>query len=203
MTRIVFDSAFLKEMTSELSPLAGVALLDLPGVSRKERRQCHFESPVAQSAGNRGRDLGIWIARKRWCRFSGRSEMKTVLDHPRAVRYVVCNAAEGEPGTFKDRYLLRRNPYAVLEGLLIAAHVVGTKTIYIGIKADFEPEIRRLTQAIHEMRTAGLISAINIEISPGPVEYLFGEEKALLNQIKVGLPLPREAHYPPYEKGLF
>jgi Na+-translocating ferredoxin:NAD+ oxidoreductase RnfC subunit len=115
---------------------------------------------------------------------------KTVLDHPCAVRYVVCNAAEGEPGTFKDRYLLRRNPYAVLEGLLIAAHVVGTKTIYIGIKANFEPEIRRLTQAIHEMRTAGLISAINIEISPGPVEYLFGEEKALLNQIKVGLPLP-------------
>jgi NADH-quinone oxidoreductase subunit F len=127
---------------------------------------------------------------------------KTVLDHPCAVRYVVCNAAEGEPGTFKDRYLLRRNPYAVLEGLLIAAHVVGTKTIYIGIKADFEPEIRRLTQAIHEMRTAEVISAINIEISPGPVEYLFGEE-ALLNQIKVGLPLPREAHYPPYEKGLF
>jgi len=64
---------------------------------------------------------------------------KTVLDHPCVIRYVVCNAAEGEPGTFKDRHLLRRNPYAVLEGLLIAAHVVGAKTIHIGIKASFEP----------------------------------------------------------------
>jgi NADH-quinone oxidoreductase subunit F len=147
-----------------------------------------------QESGLRGRGGAGFPAGVKW---------KTVLDHPCAVRYVVCNAAEGEPVTFKDRYLLRRNPYAVLEGLLIAAHVVGTKTIYIGIKADFEPEIRRLKQAIHEMRTAGLISAINIEIPPGPVEYLFGEEKALLNQIEVGLPLPREAHYPPYEKGLF
>jgi NADH-quinone oxidoreductase subunit F len=128
---------------------------------------------------------------------------KTILDHPCAIRYVVCNAAEGEPGTFKDRLLLRRNPYAVLEGLLIAAHAVGAKTIYIGIKSSFEPEIHRLKQTIHEMRTAELVSDIDIVISPGPGEYLFGEEKALLNQIEAGLPLPREAHYPPYEKGLF
>jgi NADH:ubiquinone oxidoreductase subunit F (NADH-binding)/quercetin dioxygenase-like cupin family protein len=128
---------------------------------------------------------------------------KTLLDHPCPIRYVVCNAGEGEPGTFKDRYLLRLNPYAVLEGLCIAAHVVGAKTIYIGIKATFEKEIHRLKQAIHEMRTADLISAIDIEVSPGPGEYLFGEEKAMLNQIESGLPLPREVHYPPYEKGLF
>jgi NADH-quinone oxidoreductase subunit F len=128
---------------------------------------------------------------------------KTLLDHPCPTRYVVCNAGEGEPGTFKDRYLLRQNPYGVLEGLCIAAHVVGAKTIYIGIKATFEKEIDRLKQAIHEMRTAGLISDLDIEVSPGPGEYLFGEEKAMLNQIESGLPLPREAHYPPYEKGLF
>ena len=147
-----------------------------------------------QESGLRGRGGAGFPTAVKW---------RTVLDHPCVIRYVVCNAAEGEPGTFKDRYLLRRNPYAVLEGLLIAAHVVGAKTIHIGIKAGFEPEIRRLHQAIHEMRTAGLMSAIDIEISPGPGEYLFGEEKALLNQIEAGLPLPREAHYPPYEKGLF
>jgi NADH:ubiquinone oxidoreductase subunit F (NADH-binding)/quercetin dioxygenase-like cupin family protein len=135
--------------------------------------------------------------------FSTSVKWKTILDHPCALRYVVCNAAEGEPGTFKDRLLLRRNPYAVLEGLLIAAHVVGAKAIYIGIKSSFESEIHRLKQAIHEMRTAGVVSDIDIVISPGPGEYLFGEEKALLNQIEAGLPLPREAHYPPYEKGLF
>jgi NADH-quinone oxidoreductase subunit F len=128
---------------------------------------------------------------------------KTLLDHPCPTRYVVCNAGEGEPGTFKDRYLLRRNPYAVLEGLCIAAYVVGAKTIYIGIKGTFEQEIHRLKEAIHEIRTAQLISDLDIEVSPGPGEYLFGEEKAMLNQIEAGLPLPREAHYPPYEKGLF
>ena len=135
--------------------------------------------------------------------FSTGVKWKTILDHPCPLRYVVCNAAEGEPGTFKDRLLLRRNPYAVLEGLLIAAHAVGAKTIYVGIKASFESEIHRLNQAIHEMRTAELVSDIDIVVSPGPGEYLFGEEKALLNQIEAGLPLPREAHYPPYEKGLF
>jgi NADH:ubiquinone oxidoreductase subunit F (NADH-binding)/quercetin dioxygenase-like cupin family protein len=128
---------------------------------------------------------------------------KTILDHSCPIRNVVCNAAEGEPGTFKDRYLLRRNPYAVLEGILIAAHVVGATTVYIGIKASFGREIDRLNQAIHEMWTAQHMSNIDIVISPGPGEYLFGEEKALLNQIESGLPLPREAHYPPYEKGLF
>ena len=147
-----------------------------------------------QASGLRGRGGAGFPSGVKW---------KTILDHPCPVRYVVCNAAEGEPGTFKDRYLLRMNPYAVVEGLLIAAHVVGAKTIYIGIKASFEREIDRLNQAVHEMRTAGLMSDIDVEISPGPGEYLFGEEKALLNQIETGLPLPREAHYPPYEKGLF
>ena len=147
-----------------------------------------------RQSGLRGRGGAGFPAGVKW---------KTILDHPCAIRYVVCNAAEGEPGTFKDRYLLRMNPYAVVEGLLIAAHVVGARTIYVGIKASFGREIERLNQAVHEMRTARLMSDIDLEILPGPPEYLFGEEKALLNQIEAGLPLPREAHYPPYEKGLF
>src|SRR5262249_52045253 len=52
------------------------------------------------------------------------------------IRYVVVNAAEGEPGTFKDRWLLRKNPYAMLEGLLIAAHVIGARVAYIATKAS-------------------------------------------------------------------
>jgi NADH:ubiquinone oxidoreductase subunit F (NADH-binding)/quercetin dioxygenase-like cupin family protein len=147
-----------------------------------------------QRSGLRGRGGAGFPTGVKW---------KTILDHPCPIRFVVCNAAEGEPGTFKDRHLLRMNPYAVVEGLLIAAHVVGAKTIYIGIKATFEHEIDRLNQAVHQMRTAGLMSDIDVEMSPGPAEYLFGEEKALLNQIEAGQPLPREAHYPPYEKGLF
>jgi NADH:ubiquinone oxidoreductase subunit F (NADH-binding) len=116
--------------------------------------------------------------------------------HPCPTRYVVCNAAEGEPGTFKDRWLIRHNPYAVLEGLAIAAHVERARSIYIALKASFTVESARLRAAADEM-------GLEVEIVEGPEEYLFGEEKALLNVIEGIGPLPREAHYPPYERGLF
>ena len=90
-------------------------------------------------SGLRGRGGAGFPAGVKW---------NTIVDHPCPVRYVVCNAAEGEPGTFKDRYLLRMNPYAAVEGLLIAAHVIGAKAIYIGIKGSFNREIDRLRQAI-------------------------------------------------------
>jgi NADH:ubiquinone oxidoreductase subunit F (NADH-binding) len=118
-------------------------------------------------------------------------------------RFVVANGAEGEPGTFKDRWLLRHNPYAVLEGLLIGAHVVGARALYVAIKATSTAEIARLQAAIEELSQAGVLSGQEIRVVTGPEEYLFGEEKALLEVIEGNEPLPREAHYPPYEKGLF
>jgi len=126
---------------------------------------------------------------------------QTVARHACPTRYVVMNAAEGEPGTFKDRWLLRRNPYAALEGLLIAAHAVGARGAYVAIKASFAREIERLRSALREM--AGSIGRLSVELVEGPEEYLFGEEKALLEVIEGSGPLPREAHYPPYEVGLF
>jgi NADH:ubiquinone oxidoreductase subunit F (NADH-binding) len=127
---------------------------------------------------------------------------RTVQTHPCRTRSVICNAAEGEPGTFKDRFLLRKNPYAVLEGLLIAARAIETNEIIIGIRASFTQEIARLRAAIDEAAKAGWLGSATITIFEGPEEYLFGEEKALLNAIEEGEPLPREAHYPPYERGL-
>jgi NADH:ubiquinone oxidoreductase subunit F (NADH-binding) len=127
----------------------------------------------------------------------------TIASHPCRVRDAVVNAAEGEPGTFKDRWLLRYNPYAVLEGLLIAGHVIGARSLYVGVKASSTTEIARLTQAIEELEAAGVLAGREIRVVPGPEEYLFGEEKALLEVIEGNEPLPREPHYPPYEKGLF
>lgn len=125
----------------------------------------------------------------------------SLASHKCKTRYVVCNAAEGEPGTFKDRYLIRRNPYAVVEGLLIAAHVIESDDVIIAVKASFQPEIERLEQAIREM--ADVIGGVRVRIFSGPEAYLYGEEKALLNAIEGEGPLPREAHRPPYEFGLF
>ncbi|MCC6556110.1 MAG: SLBB domain-containing protein [Polyangiaceae bacterium] len=127
----------------------------------------------------------------------------SIAGHPCTTRYVVCNAAEGEPGTFKDRYLLRRNPYATLEGALIAAHLVGAREIYVALKASYVEELGRLRAAASEIAAAGLMSYHEVRFVEGPEEYLFGEEKALLEVIEGNDPLPREAHYPPYERGLF
>ena len=128
---------------------------------------------------------------------------RTVRAHPCPTKYVVCNAAEGEPGTFKDRTLLRRNPYLALEGMLVAARVVGAKQLYVGIKASFPGEVERLQGAWGELQEAGLVEGLDLTIVEGPDEYLFGEEKALLNVLEGGMPMPREAHYPPYEWGLY
>jgi len=116
-------------------------------------------------------------------------------------RYVVCNAAEGEPSSFKDRALLRANPYQVLEGLAVAALTIGAREAFIGIKASFVPEVERLTRALGEMQAVGLAGDVPITVVGGPDEYLFGEEKALLEVIEGKPPLPRLL--PPYEQGLF
>jgi NADH-quinone oxidoreductase subunit F len=115
-------------------------------------------------------------------------------------KFICCNAAEGEPGTFKDRYLLRNNPYLVLEGLAIGAQITGAEVAYIGIKAAFTREIEGLERALAELREQTPIDN-RIDIVRGPDEYLFGEEKALLEVIEGGLPLPRV--FPPYIHGLF
>jgi len=148
---------------------------------------------VAES-GLRGRGGAGFPAGTKW---------RSIAAHPCPVRTVVCNAAEGEPGTFKDRWLIRHNPYAVLEGLLIAAHAVAARAIYIALKASFEREIARVIDALAELQAAGVLGEIPVTIARGPEEYLFGEEKALLEVIEGNDPLPRPADQPPYERGLF
>jgi NADH-quinone oxidoreductase subunit F len=116
-------------------------------------------------------------------------------------RYAVANGAEGEPGTFKDRALLRANPYQVLEGLSIAATVVHAREAFIAVKASFAPEIDALERALREMSDAGLLGDAPVSLVGGPEEYLFGEEKALLEVIEGNEPMPR--WLPPYLHGLF
>jgi NADH-quinone oxidoreductase subunit F len=115
--------------------------------------------------------------------------------------YAVCNAAEGEPATFKDRALLRSNPYQVVEGLAIAATAVGADEVFIALKASFKQERDAVERAVVEMVDAGWLADLTVRIVSGPEEYLFGEEKALLEVIEGNDPLPR--WMPPYLHGLF
>jgi len=145
-----------------------------------------------ERAGLRGRGGAGFPAATKW---------RTVRGDGRTKTYAVCNAAEGEPGTFKDRALLRADPFQMLEGLAIAALAVGADEVYIGIKASFTPEIERVTRALLEIEHAGLLGDLTATIVTGPEEYLFGEEKALLEVIEGNDPLPR--WLPPYLHGLF
>ncbi len=113
---------------------------------------------------------------------------------------IVVNAAEGEPGSFKDRAILRANPYHVLEGALIGAHVVDASEVIVGCKATATRSIARLEAAIAEMRTAGWLGDVDVRVFAGPSEYLYGEETALLETIDGRYPFPRIA--PPYRRGV-
>ncbi len=123
-----------------------------------------------------------------------------LLESPASRKFICANGAEGEPGTFKDRWLIRHNPYQALEGLAIGSHVIGADTAFFCIKAKFEPEKAALQRALAELQRETTL-ADNIELVLGPDEYLYGEEKGLLEVIEGGPPAPRV--YPPYIHGLF
>jgi NADH-quinone oxidoreductase subunit F len=145
-------------------------------------------------AGLRGRGGAGFPAGRKW---------RSVASGGAALgdRYVVANGAEGEPGTFKDRPLLRANPYQVLEGLSVAATVLEAREAFIAVKASFEYEIESLERAMREMSDANLLCDAPVSLIAGPEEYLFGEEKALLEVVEGNDPMPR--WLPPYVHGLY
>ena len=119
---------------------------------------------------------------------------------PHTTKYFCCNGAEGEPGTFKDRFILRTNPYLLLEGMAIGAYASGADAAFIAVKGRFKREIANLERAHAEMTERGMLGHIPISIKFGPDEYLFGEERALLEVIEGRDPMPRIL--PPYMHGL-
>lgn len=147
---------------------------------------------IVAESGLRGRGGGGFPTGEKWL---------AIREVGTGERYVVCNAAEGEPATFKDRHLLRTNPYQVLEGLLIAAYAIGAAGAYIGLKEAFAPESSALVRAAQEMHDAGVADPVPVEIVYGPDLYLFGEETGLLEVIEGRPPLPRS--HRPYMEGLF
>ncbi len=146
---------------------------------------------VAKS-GLRGRGGAGFPTGEKW---------RTVRTTGIGTRYAVCNAAEGEPATFKDRILLRRNPYQVIEGLAIAAQAVGAEQAFIGLKDDFAQEIARVTAALQEMQEADALGRVPIDVVLGPDHYLFGEETGLEEVIEGRDPLPRALA--PFIQGLW
>ena len=126
---------------------------------------------------------------------------KFAAQSPGDVKYVLCNADEGDPGAFMDRSVLEADPHAVLEGMVIAAKAIGSHHGYIYCRAEYPLAIHRLNIAIAQAKEAGLLGQdilgtgfdFDLEIYQGAGAFVCGEETALMTSIegKRGMPRPR------------
>ena len=148
-------------------------------------------------SGLRGRGGAGFPTGKKW---------EMVASHRVTERYLVCNGGEHEPGTFKDRYLLRFNPHQLLEGMAIAAYAVSAKESYLFLDGTFTDEIARVKQAIDDARKGEFLGknifgtdfSCDIQVFLGPNSYVAGEETAMLEamQGRPAKPKPKPPFYP-------
>ncbi|MDC7126233.1 MAG: NADH-ubiquinone oxidoreductase-F iron-sulfur binding region domain-containing protein [Spirochaetales bacterium] len=109
-----------------------------------------------------------------------------------AEKYIICNADEGEPGTFKDRFIMTHIPYQLLEGITIAAYAAGAEKGFLYIRHEYPKPRKRMEQAIKELEEAGYLGknilgsnfSLELQIFSGAGSYLCGEETALLASIE-------------------
>lgn len=128
--------------------------------------------------------------------------------HP---KYIVCNADESEPGTFKDRILMEEDPHRIVEGMVIAAHAVGASRGYIYVRGEYPKSYEVMSAAVAEARRAGAIGTnifgsrldFDIEMRLGAGAYICGEETALLESIEGKRGFPRIKPPFPTTHGLF
>ncbi len=126
-------------------------------------------------------------------------------------KYLCCNADESEPGTFKDRQLIERDPHQMIEGMLIACYAIGAETAYIYIRGEFVLGSQILDRALAEARSAGYVgrdilgtdSSIDIWVHRGAGAYICGEETALLESLEGKRGLPRVKPPFPATHGLY
>jgi NADH-quinone oxidoreductase subunit F len=122
-------------------------------------------------------------------------------------KYIVCNSDEGEPGTCKDRDILRYNPHQVIEGMILAGYTIGARTGYNYIRGEFTEPLARFDAALQEAREANLLgkdilgTGFNFELysHPGAGAYICGEETALLESLEGKKGQPR--YKPPFPAG--
>jgi len=126
-------------------------------------------------------------------------------------RYLVVNADEGEPGTFKDRYIMELDPHMMIEGIVITGYAIGATKCYIYIRGEYRPAAHRTLAALHEAQAAGLLGpgilgsgySLDTDVIMGAGAYICGEETALIESIEGKKGWPRLKPPFPAVKGLF
>lgn len=157
---------------------------------------------VVKDSGLRGRGGAGFPTGLKW------SFMKIGDGKP---HYLCCNADESEPGTFKDREIMRWTPHALIEGVAIGAYAIGAENAYIYIRGEFTEPIQRMEAALAEARAAGIIGknamgsgkTVHVWVHKGAGAYICGEETALMNSIEGKRGNPRIKPPFPAVAGLF
>lgn len=168
----------------------------LSGMSPAEVQQAVIDS------GLRGRGGAGFPTGKKW------SFVPRNLPGP---RYLICNCDEMEPGTYKDRVLLEKNPYLLIEGMALAAYALEVSHAFIFIRRGYEQAARNLTRAIEEARKAGLLGSailssgfsLELDLHQSAGRYICGEETALMNALEGKRANPRAKPPFPAIKGLW
>jgi NADH:ubiquinone oxidoreductase subunit F (NADH-binding)/(2Fe-2S) ferredoxin/NAD-dependent dihydropyrimidine dehydrogenase PreA subunit len=155
-----------------------------------------------KTSGLRGRGGGGFPTGIKW---------EVAAAQPGTVKYVVCNADEGDPGAFMDRSILEGDPHSVIEGMAIAAYAVGANQGFVYIRAEYPLAIQRLQLAVDQARAAGLIGrrilgsrfSFDLELKYGAGAFVCGEETALLRSIEGGRGEPTSKPPFPAQSGLW
>jgi len=145
---------------------------------------------VVEESGLRGRGGAGFPTGRKW-RFCAEAKGRT--------KYVICNADEGEPGTFKDRLILEGDPHKVLEGMAICAYAIGAAKGFVYIRGEYRLSIERIDKAIAAARAQGLLGrkimgsafSFDVEVRIGAGAYVCGEETALIESMEGKRGLPR------------
>ena len=152
-------------------------------------------------SGLRGRGGAAFPAWIKW---------ETVANSPEPVHYLICNADESEPGTFKDRVLMEDDPFSVIESMTISGYAIGARRGYLYIRGEYPLATERLLQAMDSARRQGLLGdaartgiPFDIELRRGQGAYICGEETALMNSIEGFRGEPRNKPPFPTVSGLF
>ena len=153
-------------------------------------------------SGLRGRGGGGFPTGRKWA---------SALAENSAIKYVICNGDEGDPGAFMDRSILESNPHAVVEGMLIAGYAIGACKGFIYVRAEYPLAVQRFKDAIKAAKEYGLLGenilgtsfSFDIEVRLGAGAFVCGEETALIASIESQRGMPRAKPPFPSQKGLF
>ena len=130
---------------------------------------------IEETSRLRGRGGAAFSTGKKWSSaYASKEETK----------YIVCNADEGEPGTYKDRVIMEGDPHTVIEGILIGAYAVGAKECFVYVRGEYEKSIRLLRKAVKAAEEKGLTGDVSIRVVSGAGAYICGEGTAIVNSLE-------------------